>query len=284
MAKQVKLKDGTILPALGQGTWMLGDDSRMEEQEIKSIVTGIENGMTVIDTAEMYGSGRSEKLIAKAIAGYNRKDLFLTSKVYPHNAGRNAIFRSCDNSLRRLGVDALDLYLLHWRGSVPLKETVECMEELVRNGKIKRWGVSNFDIDDMEELYSIKNGDNCMVNQVLYHLGSRGIEYSLYPWLIERGIVTMAYCPVAQAGDLKRELLMNPVLQEIAKLYGITVVELLLCWVLSKDQILAIPRTSKPEHAYKNAKCIDIELDLADIAKMETQFPKPNHKVHLDIE
>lgn len=283
MKKQVKLKDGTILPALGQGTWMLGDNLGLEKRERESITTGIENGMTVIDTAEMYGSGKSEKLVGKAIKGYNREDLFLVSKVYPHNAGRNAIFSSCEDSLQRMGIDALDLYLLHWRGSVPLKETVECMEELVKEGKIKRWGVSNFDIDDMEELFSIKNGDHCMVNQVLYHLGSRGIEYSLYPWLQERDVVTMAYCPVAQAGDLKQELLENLILKEIANSYDITVIELLLCWVLSKEQVLAIPRTSNPEHAYRNAKCIDIELKLADIERMDAQFPSPKHKSYLDI-
>ena len=154
MDKFVKLKDGAIMPKLGQGTWFLGEDKRFEKDEIESIKTGIENGMTLIDTAEMYGEGLSEELIAKAIKEYDREKLFLVSKVYPHNAGRNRIFNSCENTLKRLGVKYLDLYLLHWRGSVPLSETVECMEELVARGKIKRWGVSNFDIDDMEELMS----------------------------------------------------------------------------------------------------------------------------------
>ena len=183
MDRFVRLKDGALMPKLGQGTWFLGEDKSKEQDEIKSIKIGIENNMTLIDTAEMYGEGLAEELVGKAIKGYDREKLFLVSKVYPHNAGRRNIFRSCENTLKRMGVEYLDLYLLHWRGAVPLSETVECMEELVKKGKIKRWGVSNFDIDDMKELMTVKDGDKCVVNQVLYHLGSRGIEYSLYPWM-----------------------------------------------------------------------------------------------------
>ena len=283
MTKLVQLKDGTQLSSLGQGTWMLGENPKARTAEKQSIIIGIENGVTLIDTAEMYGSGASESLIGEAIQGYDRSKLFLVSKVYPHNAGRNAIFQSCAASLQRLGTDSLDLYLLHWRGSVPLSETVECMEELVKQGLIKRWGVSNFDVDDMQELLSVKHGDRCMVNQVLYHLGSRGIEYSLYPWLKKQGIVTMAYCPVAQGGDLKEALLGDPVLSGIAASYGISVIELLLCWVLSKEQIIAIPRTSNPDHAYQNAKALDINFRADDIEQMEAQFPSPTRKVYLDI-
>lgn len=195
MDRFVRLKDGALMPKLGQGTWFLGEDKSKEQDEIKSIKIGIENNMTLIDTAEMYGEGLAEELVGKAIKGYDREKLFLVSKVYPHNAGRRNIFRSCENTLKRMGVEYLDLYLLHWRGAVPLSETVECMEELVKKGKIKRWGVSNFDIDDMKELMTVKDGDKCVVNQVLYHLGSRGIEYSLYPWMKEHNIPVMAYLP-----------------------------------------------------------------------------------------
>ena len=283
MEKFVKLKDGAIIPKLGQGTWFLGEDKRFEKDEIESIKTGIENGMTLIDTAEMYGEGLSEELIAKAIKEYDREKLFLVSKVYPYNAGRNRIFNSCENTLKRLGVKYLDLYLLHWRGSVPLSETVECMEELVARGKIKRWGVSNFDIDDMEELMSVKNGDKCAVNQVLYHLGSRGIEYSLYPWMKEHNIPVMAYCPMAQGGSLNRSINKNPILNEIAKKYDLSIQELLLAFVLKQENIIAIPRTGNPKHALRNSKVINVNLAEEDLELMNKEFPAPNRKVYLDI-
>ena len=181
--KTVTLPDGTQVPALGQGTWYLGEQPAVRARELAALRTGIEHGMTLLDTAEMYGGGRSEELVGEAIRPYDREKLFLVSKVYPHNAGRPEIFRSCENSLRRLGTEYLDLYLLHWRGSVPFAETAECMEELVRKGRIRRWGVSNLDTDDMEELWGVPGGAQCQVDQVLYHLGSRGVEYDLLPWL-----------------------------------------------------------------------------------------------------
>ena len=172
----VKLHDGTEIPQLGQGTWNMGESKSKYESELESLRWGIDHGMTLIDTAEMYGDGAAEELLGNAIRPYNRNDLFLVSKVYPWNADRNKIFRSCEDSLNRLGTDHLDLYLLHWRGSVPLAETVQCMEELKQQGKILGWGVSNFDTADMKELLSVRNGDQCQTNQVLYHLGSRGVE------------------------------------------------------------------------------------------------------------
>jgi diketogulonate reductase-like aldo/keto reductase len=167
----IQLKDGTKVPVLGQGTWFMGEQKQKQEEEIKALRTGVGEGMTLIDTAEMYGEGLSEKLVGESISVFNREDLFLVSKVYPHNAGKDHIFDACNRTLQRMQTDYLDLYLLHWRGSIPLSETVACMEELIKQGKIRRWGVSNFDTSDMEELLHIKNGENCMVNQVLYHLG-----------------------------------------------------------------------------------------------------------------
>ena len=283
MDRFVRLKDGALMPKLGQGTWFLGEDKSKEQDEIKSIKIGIENNMTLIDTAEMYGEGLAEELVGKAIKGYDREKLFLVSKVYPHNAGRRNIFRSCENTLKRMGVEYLDLYLLHWRGAVPLSETVECMEELVKKGKIKRWGVSNFDIDDMKELMTVKDGDKCVVNQVLYHLGSRGIEYSLYPLMKEHNIPVMAYCPMAQGASLKHELMTNKELIKIAEKYDLSIPELLLAFVLQKDNIIAIPRTSNPQHALRNAKVADVRIDEGDLEIMDREFPAPDRKVYLDI-
>ena len=206
----ITLASGATVPALGQGTWYLGDDPAARAREISALRTGVGAGMRLIDTAEMYGGGRSEKLVGEAIANTPREELFLVSKVLPENAGEKHIFQCCDATMKRMGVDYLDLYLLHWRGSVPLAETVRCLEQLKEMGKIKNWGVSNFDIDDMEELWRIPQGRNCQVNQVLYHMGSRGIEYSLLPWMREHQVALMAYCPLAQGGSLRRGLLRGP--------------------------------------------------------------------------
>lgn len=249
----LKLPDGGEMPALGQGTWHMGDHQKLEAQEIDSIRTGVELGMTLLDTAEMYGEGASERMLGKAITPFLREELFLTSKVYPWNADRENIFTSCENSLKRLGTDYLDLYLLHWPGSVPLSETIECMERLVKEGKIRRWGVSNFDRDGMERLWSVPGGKRCAVNQVLYHLGSRGVEYDLLPWLRERGMPLMAYCPVAQGGALQHQLLQDKTLQAVAARHGISVTQLLLAFVLHQDGVSAIPKAATPAHTRENA-------------------------------
>ena len=215
--KTITLAAGDIVPALGQGTWYLGDDPAKRAQEVSALRTGMGAGMRLIDTAEMYGDGRSEKLVGEAIAAAPREELFLVSKVLPENAGEKHIFQCCDATMNRMGVDYLDLYLLHWRGSVPLAETVRCLEQLKELGKIKNWGVSNFDIGDMEELWRIPGGRNCQVNQVLYHMGSRGIEYSLLPWMREHRVALMAYCPLAQGGALRRGLLTDPAVLAVAE-------------------------------------------------------------------
>jgi len=239
--------------------------------------------MTLIDTAEMYGRGLSEQLVGQAVKGCCREKVFLVSKVLPQNAGRNRMRRSLNHTLRMLHTDYLDLYLLHWRGSIPLIETVECMEELVREGKIRAWGVSNFDIDDMEELFLLPDGKNCVVNQVLYHLGSRGIEYSLKPWMDARGVALMAYCPLAQGGILRREMMADPVLQRIAGEHRITVIQLLLAFVLQQGNTVAIPRSGKPEHVQANRKVMEIRLSEKEMEELNQAFPAPDHKCRLDI-
>ena len=281
--KFITLKDGSQMPRLGMGAWCLGDDPAVRSQEMEALQAGIDAGMTLIDTAEMYGSGRSESLVGEVIKGYDRKKLFLVSKVYPYNAGKGSIENSVENSLKRLGTDYLDLYLLHWRGSIPLSHTVQCMEELVRQGLIKNWGVSNFDTDDMEELMTVPDGEKCAVNQVLYHLGSRGIEFDLMPWMEKNNIPVMAYCPIAQAGALRSSLIKNIVLNKIAEKYGISVVQLLLMFVLNRDNVIAIPRSSKKEHVLENSKALDLELSREDLALMDREFPPPSKKTYLDI-
>lgn len=281
--KTVRLPDGRSVPAIGQGTWFLGEGRQDRMQEEKALRTGIDAGMTLIDTAEMYGEGRAEELVGEAIRGYDRERLFLVSKVYPHHAGKRDIFRSCAASMARMGTDYLDLYLLHWRGGIPLAETVACMEQLKQEGKIRRWGVSNFDTSDMEELWRIPDGRNCAVNQVLYHVASRGIEYDLLPWMREHGIPVMAYCPLAQAGDLKRGLYENPVLARIAKAHGATVPQVLLAFAIRGGDVIAIPRTGKASHAAENAGGGKLVLTDTELAAIDREFPAPKRKVYLDI-
>ena len=279
--------NGLQIPVLGQGTWYIGENRQKEQSEIATLRRGIELGLSLIDTAEMYGSGRSELLIGKALEGINRSEYQLVSKVYPHNAGKSSIFASCEASLKRLKVDYLDLYLLHWRGSVPLSETVQCMEQLVSEGKIRRWGVSNFDVYDMEELWRVQNGKNCAVNQVLYHIGSRGTEYDLIPWLKERGIGMMAYCPLAQAGRLSRgrnSILTNSALISVAEKYNISVMQLMLAFTLRQTNLIAIPKASSPLHVEENAVAFDLDISAEDWSMVDKAFPAPTSKMPLDME
>ena len=245
----------------------------------------------LVDTAEMYGDGEAERLVGEALLGTAglaapapREDLTIVSKVYPWNAGRDRIFDACDATLERLGTDHLDLYLLHWRGNVPLRETVACMEELVAQGQILRWGVSNFDVDDMEELWEVPVGDHCVVNQVLYHLGSRGIEYDLLPWMEERGVACMAYCPLAQAGTLRRGLFTSPAVEEVARRHGATPAQVLLAFCVRDGNVIAIPRTSSASHAVENAKAAELELDDRDLTLLDRAFPAPTRKMPLDMQ
>jgi len=268
--KKVELPCGEIIPALGQGTWNIGDDAAQRKEEIATIQRGINQGLTLIDTAEMYGDGRSESLVGEAIDG-RRDEVFIVSKVYPHNASRKAMQRSCEASLQRLRVDALDLYLLHWQGSVPFAETVEGFEDLKRAGKIRNWGVSNLDTAAMQELWRTPGGNACQANQVLYNLGERGIEWDLQPWLNERGVPVMAYSPFDQG-----RLLRNRKLAAFAREHGMTASQTAIAWLLSRDGVIAIPKTGSRARLEENAKALDRSLTAAQLQELDALFPPPD--------
>lgn len=278
----VTIPFGPRLPAIGQGTWHIGDQPATRDQEINALRSGLDLGMKIIDTAEMYGEGKSEKLVGEAIKD-RRDEVYLVSKVYPHNAGKGDIERACDRSLERLGTDYLDLYLLHWRGRVPLAETVAGMEKLREAGKIKRWGVSNFDVEDMEELIQVPDGRNCAVNQVLYHIGSRGIEYDLLPWHLEQEIPIMAYSPLAQGGALRRELTTNETMTKIAEKHGVTPLQIALAWTIRSGKVISIPKAGQEQHVRANAKAAAIQLTEDDLQQLDKAFPPPTRKMPLDI-
>ncbi len=281
--RTVRFPDGTTVPAMGLGTWYLGENPRTDRAETEALRAGIEGGATVIDTAEMYGGGRSEELVGRAITPYDRESLFLISKVYPHRAGKRDMFNACEASLRRLNTEYLDLYLLHWRGSIPFAETVECMEALVRQGKIRRWGVSNLDLSDMQELVSGKNGGNCQADEVLYHLGSRGIEYDLMPWLEKLSMPVIAYCPLAQAGSLRRGLTDSKAVRTVAKGRGITPMQVLLAFVMQRENLLAIPRSASAAHVKENLAAAEVMLSREELDLLDEDFPPPEGPTWLDI-
>lgn len=283
-AGTVTLHDGTAMPRLGMGTWYLGEGLRPIKDEIAALRAGLDDGYRLIDTAEMYGDGKAEELVGRTIKGIDRESLFLVSKVYPHNAGRRQLRRSLEASLRRMGTDYLDMYLLHWRGSIPLAETIECMEAAKEDGLIRNWGVSNFDTADMEELFALDGGDDCAVNQDLYHLGSRGIEYDLLDWMDAHGVPLMAYCPLAQAGGLRRGLVDSPVVREVAAAHDATSTQVLLAFVLSRDDTVAIPRSGTAAHVHANCEAARIRLADDELAALDRAFPAPDHKVPLDVE
>ncbi|TGX53156.1 aldo/keto reductase [Sphingomonas gei] len=266
--RTIDLASGERVPCLGQGTWMMGDRPQRRAEEIAALRTGIELGMTLIDTAEMYGQGASETLIGEAIAGM-RDQILLVSKAYPQNASRERLARSCEASLKRLRTDRLDLYLLHWRGSVPLAETVAAMEKLQCEGKIRHWGVSNLDTDDMGELVAA-GGGACATDQILYNLSRRGPEHDLLPWLGERGMSAMAYSPVEQG-----RLLGNPALAAIASEIDATPSQLALAWVLRRPGVIAIPKAGSVEHVRENRAAADLVLDVEILTRLDALFPGP---------
>lgn len=282
--KKVKLKSGISVPAIGQGTWKIGDRADKREQEIQALRTGIEHGMTLIDTAEMYSDGRSESAVGEAIAPYGREGLFIVSKVLPQNAGRRNMRRSCEESLKRLKTDYLDLYLYHWRGGIPLRETLECLQELKISGLIREWGVSNFNTADMQELEALSFGNNCTAVQDLYHIGSRGTEYSLKPYLKGRGIAFMAYCPLAINGSLRRGITDNAVLRQIASAHSATVQQIMLAWAVRDGNTIAIPKSSSQQHTTENAQASDIQLTEDELTMLDKEFPAPDREVALDVE
>jgi diketogulonate reductase-like aldo/keto reductase len=272
--RTVRLPDGTEVAALGQGTWRMGEGERTPKQEEAALRQGIDLGMTLIDTAEMYGNGASERVVGAAITG-QRDQVFLVSKVFPHNASAKAMPAACEASLKRLGTDRLDLYLLHWRGGVPLAETVATFEKLKQAGKILRWGVSNLDIDDMQEL----GADGCATNQVLYNPGVRGIEFDLLPWCAERHMPIMAYSPVGQGGALLR----NKALAEIAARHKVTPAQVAIAWTLRLPGIISIPKASDPAHVTANAAAAALDLTSADLAAIDAAFPPPRRAQRLEM-
>ena len=280
----VLLKNGTSIPQLGLGTWYLGDSASTRDEEIAALRYGIEAGATLIDTAEMYGNGRSEDLVGEAISPYERDSIFLISKVLPSNASHERIEHSLDTSLRFLNTDYLDMYLYHWRGAVPLEETVEELERLRAKGKISSWGVSNFDCSDMSELLEVRGSQHCQVNEVLYHLGSRGIEVDLQPLHAANSVTTIAYCPLAQAGRLQHNLITNKVIQTLANDHGVTPFQILLAWVLAHKDIVAIPRTGSLTHMKENIEAASICFSQTELDLLDSAFPRPRHPVPLDIQ
>ncbi|MDK7197578.1 aldo/keto reductase [Actinotignum sanguinis] len=282
--RNITLANGDTVSALGLGTWFLGDDRACRQEEIAALRCGIEGGARLIDTAEMYGSGRSEELVGEAITPFPRESLYLITKVLPSNASRRRMEGALDASLARLGTEYVDMYLYHWRGGTPLAETVAELERLRENGKIRSWGVSNFDVEDMEELAALPGGANCQANEVLYHLGSRGIEVELRGLMERLGVALIAYCPLAQAGTLRNGLVTNPVVTEVARDLGVSPFQVLLAWVLAQSPTIAIPRTGKLAHMRENLEAARIELSVEQLARLDGAFPASHRRVPLDVE
>lgn len=275
--RHLTMPHGATVPTLGQGTWRMGEAPSKQAAEAGALRRGIADGLTLIDTAEMYGEGATERFLGTALQGV-RDAVFLVSKVYPQNAGGSALTRACDESLKRLKTDRIDLYLLHWRGRVPLAETVEGMRRLQRAGKILSWGVSNFDLDDMVELEEAE-GDarDCACNQVLYNLSRRGPEYDLLPWMRARGMPLMAYSPLEQGG------LADPGLDALAERRGVTANQIALAWVLEQPGVVAIPKAGTVAHVAENVAAMDIVLSAEDHAALDRLFPPPTAKVPLEM-
>jgi len=267
--KTVVLPSGERVPALGQGTWYMGEKRANRAEEIAALRLGLDLGLTLIDTAEMYGEGEAEKLIGEAIAG-RRDEVFLVSKVYPHNASRKGAVAACERSLKRLATDRIDLYLLHWRGNVPFAETLEAFAALARAGKIRHYGVSNLDLADMQELWSVPGGRNVQTDQLLYNVVRRGIEWELLPWLRERRVPVMAYSPIEQA-----RLVRNPKLADFARRHGMTPAQAALAWLLANEDVIAIPKSGHRERLKENVGALDHELTAAQLAELDGLFPPP---------
>jgi diketogulonate reductase-like aldo/keto reductase len=275
--RHVTLKSGDKVPVLGLGTWRMGEQRSERAAEVAAIRLGLELGITLIDTAEMYGEGGAEEAIAEAIAG-KRDGLFIVSKVYPHNASRAGTIAACERSLKRLKTDRLDLYLLHWRGSVPLAETVQALERLKADGKIRNWGVSNFDAADMDELAGLPKGAGCASNQVLYHLGSRGIEWQLLDACQKANVMVMAYSPLGQGPPLRKAAL-----KKVADKHGVDPAAIALAWVLRQPGMVAIPKAVRPEHLRANMRALEVKLDAADLKTLDAAFPPPQRATPLDM-
>ncbi|WP_312938117.1 aldo/keto reductase [Stutzerimonas nitrititolerans] len=272
--RRIRLGEGEV-SVVGQGTWHMGENPAERSREIAALRLGIELGMTLIDTAEMYGEGGAEEVVGEAIQG-RRERVFLVSKVYPHNASRRSVPQACERSLRRLGTDCIDLYLLHWRGQYPLAETVEAFERLREAGKIRRWGVSNCDVDDLQELGDIAA---CATNQVLYNPEERGIEFDLLPFCQAHDMPVMAYCPVGQGGSL----LQDPAIVEVARRQGAQPGQVALAWALRQPNVLVIPKAVDPAHVRANAAAAELRLSDEELSILDGAFPPPRRKRALQM-
>lgn len=278
----VELPDGTKLPAIGLGTWKMGESARTRAVEVAAVRMAIETGYRVIDTAEMYGEGGAEEVVGRAVAEalragtVTREQLFIVSKAYPHNASRAGLAAACSRSLKRLGLDRIDLYLLHWPGPHPLRETVAGFEALQAEGRILHWGVSNFDTDDMLALSRVAGAAGCAANQVYYSLSARGAEFDLLPWQRERTMPLMAYCPLDQGG-----LADEPVLRELALRHGASASQLALAWAIAQPGVMVIPKAVREAHLRENFGAASLRLDASDLAAIEARFPAPRRKLPL---
>ena len=271
------LPSGETVPALGQGTWFKGERRERRRAEVAALRHGLELGMTLIDTAEMYADGGAEEVVGEAIAG-RRDDVFLVSKVYPHNASRRGVAEACARSLKRIGTDRLDLYLLHWRGQYPLAETVEALEDLREAGLIRHWGVSNLDVADLEELWRVADGQNCATDQVLYNITRRGPEHDLLPWCRERGLPLMAYSPIEQG-----RLPDGGALEQVAERHGVDRFAVALAWLLARPGVIAIPKATELAHVEANRHAADIVLTTDDHHALDQAFPPPTRKRPLEM-
>ncbi|MDH7787819.1 diketogulonate reductase-like aldo/keto reductase [Ochrobactrum sp. 19YEA23] len=274
---QINLPSGQTVPALGQGTWYMGENAGKRHHEVEALRHGIDLGMTLIDTAEMYADGEAEDVVGEAITG-RRDDVFLVSKVLPYNASRRGTIEACERSLKRLGTDRIDLYLLHWRGRHPLAETVAAFDELQQAGKVVAWGVSNFDTADLKELSGVAGGQAVATNQILYNLTRRGPEFDLMPWCDQHHIPLMAYSPIEQG-----RLLGNRVLAEIGAECGVTPAAVALAWTMRKGNVIAIPKSSNPHHVRDNRKAADLRLSGEQLARLDQAFAPPSRKVALEM-
>lgn len=275
--RSLKLSSGQFIPILGMGTWQMGENDRNRQSEIDALRHGLDLGLSLIDTAEMYGEGGAEEVIALAIAN-RRAEVFLVSKVYPHNASKRGTIAACERSLKRLNTDYLDLYLLHWRGSVPLAETLDAFQTLQQAGKIRSYGVSNFDAKDLEEASHLNGGNAIATNQVLYNLTRRGIEWNLLPWCRQHSLPIMAYSPIEQG-----RLLNNRTLTAIAQERGVTAAQVAIAWLLHQDNVIVIPKASRTEHVEQNYTALELRLSVDELATLDAAFPPPTKLVPLEM-
>jgi diketogulonate reductase-like aldo/keto reductase len=275
--RSARLPSGELIPVLGQGTWGMGENPRDRAEELRTLRLGLDLGMTLVDTAEMYGDGAAEELVAEAIVG-RRDEVFLVSKVLPANATRNGTIEACERTLERLQTDRLDMYLLHWRGRLPLEGTIRAFVELLEAGKIRHWGVSNFDAVDLAEVVTIVGGEAVQTDQVLFNLSHRGIELELLPWCRDWGMPVMAYSPINRG-----RLVGNDVVVEIAEKHDATPAQIALAWVLRHDDICAIPKASIHEHVRENRRALDLQLDNEDLKLLDEEFPPPAEPPPLEM-